>query len=408
MRRPSYCLIVLLWAATLFTGGCVLAPGGPQRPVVIPAELRAAHNLKVFDRAWTVVNEKFFDPNFRGVKWAAIRERYSADVQKAADDEALYTVINTMLAELKESHVGALTPQGWYEEHTEQRALIGIAFEHLEERWVVINVFPDSPAAESGVRPGWLVTARDGQPLDGQRFRLENGETVVYEFLDRQDRPRALTMTARVMSMAFPPEVRELTDGVVYLRFDHFNFSSLRWLSAQLRAHREAPAVIIDLRQNPGGYRYSLDFALGEFFPKAVPMGTYIRRNGSKNEEAASQWFSARYAGRVVLLVGPNSASCSEIFAHVLHHHGRATLVGQTTAGAVIASLIGGLPDRGRLQVPVEDYIGLHGQRLEGVGVTPDITVPHTLADLRAGIDPELTAALAYLRGERAALALTR
>ncbi|HEX2854800.1 MAG TPA: S41 family peptidase [Opitutaceae bacterium] len=404
--RPLVGSLVL--ALTLLTTGCVGISRAPRPPVAMSAEQRVAHNRKVFERAWDLVNRKFFDAKFRGVDWNAMRDRYRPDAEKAADDDGLYAAINQMLRELKESHVSAMPPQRWFEQHTRQRALVGLGFSRVEGRWVVTHVYPGSPAEAAGVQRGWLAVARDGRALEEQKFRLTEGQTVVYEFLDERDQPHALTMTAKVISTVSLPEARELADGVVYLRFDDFNLKSLRWLSEQLRAHRASPAVVIDLRNNPGGFLFSLDFALGEFFPREVPMGTFVRRSGTKNEEGASQLFSARYAGRVALLVGPATASCSEIFTHALRYHGRAVVIGQKTAGAVILSRDYPLPDGGRVQVAVEDYVGLDGKRIEGVGVTPDFEVPIKLSDLRTGVDAELNTALSQLRQPLKAVAQSR
>jgi carboxyl-terminal processing protease len=128
-------------------------------------------------------------------------------------------------------------------------------------------------------------------------------------------------------------------------------------------------------------------------------MGQFVQRSGKVRETKGIALFSARYAGRVVVLIGPGSASASEIFAHVLQQQKRATVVGRRSAGAVIVSRFYRLPGGGRLQVPIQDYVGVDGQRLEGRGVTPDVVVPApTFADWRAGRDPELEAALAELR----------
>jgi carboxyl-terminal processing protease len=127
-------------------------------------------------------------------------------------------------------------------------------------------------------------------------------------------------------------------------------------------------------------------------------MGRFVRRDGKERETSGFALFSARYAGRVAVLIGPGSASASEIFAHVMKNEKRATLVGRRTAGAVIVSRFYGLPGGGRMQIPIQDYLGVDGERLEGRGVEPEITVPAaTLADWRAGRDPELQAALAVL-----------
>jgi carboxyl-terminal processing protease len=187
----------------------------------------------------------------------------------------------------------------------------------------------------------------------------------------------------------------------VYLRFDGFDGPSRRWLSDQLKAHLAAPAVVVDLRQNHGGWFISLGITLGEFFPDTVPLGTFVRRSGSESEKDSWQWSPARYAGKVVLLVGGATASCAEIFADTLHHYHRAILVGRKTAGAVVVARFYALPDGGRLQVGVEDFLGLDGHRLEGVGVQPDVVVTEKLADLRTSRDVDLEAALAALWQEK-------
>jgi carboxyl-terminal processing protease len=156
----------------------------------------------------------------------------------------------------------------------------------------------------------------------------------------------------------------------------------------------------VDLRQNPGGTVAANSMAVQEFFDRRepVPMGRFVRRDGKERESSGFALLSARYAGRVAVLIGPGSASASEIFAHVMKNEKRATVIGRRTAGAVIVSRFYGLPGGGRLQIPIQDYIGVDGERLEGRGVEPDVAVPAaTLADWRAGRDPELEAALAEL-----------
>jgi len=81
-----------------------------------------------------------------------------------------------------------------------------------------------------------------------------------------------------------------------------------------------------------------------------------------------------------------------------MQQHRRATIIGRRTAGAVIVSRDYPLPGGGRLQVPVTDYVGNDGQRLEGRGVTPDLVRPAlTLAELRGRKDPDLAEAVQSL-----------
>lgn len=398
MRGSSRPGSFLLLIVALFAGGCVGVPSRPRADIALSAEERTAHNLRIFDRAWQLVNDKFFDAKFRGVDWPAMKARYRPEAEKAADDDALYVVINSLLGELKESHNYAMTPQHRWEVLAKQRARIGIGLRRLEDRWIVTEVSPGSPAEEAGVRRGWIVEARDGKPLDaGANFLLKDGQVVGYDFLTTEDERRPLSMTARVLSTADRREVRPLADGTMYLRFDGFDYQSLHWLSEQLKIHRAAPAVVIDLRNNQGGLFYSLEFSLGEFFPRPVQLGTFIRRSGSAKEQDSNQLFSARYTGRVVLLTDRSTASCAEIMAHALHYYKRAVVIGRPTAGAVVASRYFSLPEGGMMQIAVDDFRGLDGKRLEGLGVQPDVAVELKLADLRTGHDPDLVAAEASL-----------
>lgn len=391
-------LLRLVAGIGLLLTGCATVPTAYRERPPLSAEARPTHNLRVFDRVWSLVQEKYFDASFRGQDWRALREKHRPDAAAAKDDDALYVALNRLLSELRESHLVALPPRQAHEFRTQHRAAVGMRWRVIEGRRVVTEVVPGSPAERAGVRPGWLPVARDGVPLDQEPpARTEVGRTITYEFLDAQDRPVARTMTAELLTFE-RRESRALEDGIVHLRFDTFSARNARWLNRELRRHRAAPAVIVDLRQNPGGLAFALGLAIGEFFPGRVDTGTAIRRGGRRNDWDSLRFLSAKYPGRVVVLLDRFSASSAEIFAHVLRHHDRATIIGRRSAGAVIVARFHRLPGGGRLEVPVEDYLGLDGQRLEGRGVTPDIPVELSLAALRAGRDPDLEAALHYLR----------
>jgi carboxyl-terminal processing protease len=393
-----------VFVAALIVGllaGCVSTPLPPFPLPAVGTEqaARATNNLVVFERVWRLVADNHYDAKLAGVDWPAAAVKYGPRAVAAPDEAALYQVIGEMLAPLNDSHTHALTPTRAAERRTRTRTRTGFSMARLEERWVVTEVLPESPAEEAGIRPGWIVVAREGVPL-GERidFRPKTGEAAVWEFLDANDRPVRFAPVARPLPQAPRQVVRVLEDGLVYLRFDEFNAAGRRWLSAQLKAHAAAPGVIVDLRQNSGGETISLGITIGEFFDRAVDCGTFIKRSGSRGMKNSWQLGSARYRGAVAVLVDAPTGSAAEIFAAVLQDHGRAAIVGRKTAGAVLASWFYTLPDGGQLQLSREDYIAPKGRRLEGVGLEPDHLVPRTLADLRAGRDRDLETAQRLLR----------
>lgn len=401
MKRARI-LAAVLAVATLGLAGCATIPTEYREPAPLAAEARTTLNLRVYDRAWELVNENYFDEKFLGVDWAGLRWKYRAEAAATTDDTALFRVLGKLCGELKQSHLTPMPPRTVHEMDTEYRAAVGLRWLNLDGNRVVTDVIPGGAAAEAGVHPGWLIELRAGRPIDEREiFVSKLGQPVAFTFIDLQARLVTLSLEPRLLD--FERQIaRDLPGGYRYVRFDRFSIANLRWLSAELKAHRSVPGVIIDLRQNPGGNVAANQMAVEEFFDgsKKVVMGRFVRRGGKRRETNGFALFSAHYVGKVVVLIGPGSASASEIFAHVMQQEKRATVVGRRSAGAVIVSRFYDLPGGGRLQVPIQDYIGIDGQRLEGRGVTPDVVVPApTIADWRAGRDLELDAAEGVLSG---------
>ena len=395
---------VALVFALLLLAGCV-TPVSPAPRVttagLAPAQAeRAERNLRLFDRVWSTVAEKYYDPRLRGLDWGAAAKTYGPPAATAADDLALYGAVNGLLGLLGDGHTGAFTPGQARDYHTQQRAMTGFRLLRVGPRWAVYEVLPGSPAESAGVKPGWIVMSRNGEAL-GERLQwplLRGGEVVRWEFLDDRNQPVALALTATRVSIV-RQEARTLPGGFVYLRFDEFDWSRMRWLSRQLKAHREAPGVVIDLRQNAGGMLLSLDLVLGEFFERGFVYAESVDREGGRHKLRVLTLGSAHYRGRVAVLVGRFSASAAEIFAAAVQEQRRGTVVGRRTVGDVLSARMRSLPDGGILEYSDRDLHTAAGRRLEGSGVTPDVEPPPlALDDLRSGRDPDLEAALRVLQ----------
>ncbi|MFM9032474.1 MAG: hypothetical protein ACKOTF_17740, partial [Opitutaceae bacterium] len=293
----------LLLAAVLAVGGCALAPASRFARPELPADAvspRAARNAEVFERVWRLGAVRHHDAALSGVDWTAAGRRHGPAVVAAADDETLYRELNAMLEPLQDSHTRAVSPARAAERRSRTRARTGFAMERLEGRWVVNEVLPGSPAEEAGIRPGWIVVAREGRPLGANiDFRPTAGEAATWEFLDEHDRTVRVAPAAKELTTEPRREERLLPGGIPQLRFEEFDGPARRWLSERLKARAAAPGVVIDLRRNSGGETFSLGIVIGEFFRQAVECGVFVTRAGTRSVKASWQWGSARYGGRV-------------------------------------------------------------------------------------------------------------
>jgi carboxyl-terminal processing protease len=345
------------------------------------------------------VNRRYYDTRLHGVDWKAAAFTYGPKAAAAADDTALYQNINAMLKLLADGHTGALAPLQARNFRAQQVVVTGFRLLRIDQHWVVEEVMPGGPAEAAGVQPGWIVFSRNGQSL-GEQLELplmRGGEVVRWVFLDANGRQIALTLTACPVSIARKEE-RTLAGGVVYLRFDDFDWAKMRWLSRQLKEHRTAPAVVIDLRHNPGGAVLALDFVVGEFFDSGFPYARLTDRSGHRRNMKALTFGSAHYRGGVAVLVDHFSASAAEIFAATMQEKHRGSVIGHKTAGYVLFARLRSLPDGGMIECSEYDFRTAQGRRLEGNGVMPDVEPPPvTVDDLREGRDPDLDAALRIL-----------
>ncbi len=274
---------------------------------------------------------------------------------------------------------------------------IGVDAARIGDRWFVRSVVPGGSAGTMGIVRGDEIVAADGKPfepvgsLEGRdaielTIRREQGGATVERIVPvRRGSVRAAWRDAigdgvRVItSDEVEPAMRV---GVLAL----FAGAGLDMLAEIERAIsgplRHADALVLDLRDGFGG-------CTPEYvrpFLREVPTLAMVDRIGRRTV-VDPQW-----RGPLVLLVNGGTRSGKEMVARSLQRSGRAVLVGERTAGAVLGGSAFMLADGSILYLAVLDAF-VDGERLEGVGVEPDIVVP---ADLpyAAGRDPQLEAAL--------------
>ncbi len=422
-------LIALLLVQLL---GC--AAVAPQPP---GATLDAAQRAEAFDTVRQRVREQYVDPQLRGVDWDASAARLRPQALAAATDEQFWELLDRLTAELGDAHTQVLSPRrhAWWK--AKQSLTLGLRVSEIAGELVVTGVAPGSDAERQGLKPGDAVQRIAGQPaldwwhatladarksstpraqLRSAARRLNAGDasstepTLVLDLEAGGQRrqhmlTRALLPDRPVMSSQLLPS------GHGYLRLSAFDpdLAKRTPLGVALFDLRQAPGLVIDLRQNSGGSMAMATTLLTELFPRKVAVGKLLTRDGKPltrlfglfnvtGPELMTHGNATPYGGAVVVLVDEGSASASELVAAALQGLGRAQVVGRTSCGCLLGvqGLIE-LPGGGALSFSQMDFALQGSPRIEGRGVVPDVAVPLDRTALQAGRDPDLEAAVALL-----------
>ncbi|HLW37976.1 MAG TPA: S41 family peptidase [Candidatus Eremiobacteraceae bacterium] len=355
---------------------------------------------RVFDDVASTVSLRYYDRSFHGVDWHALTARYRPRVLAAPTVAERYRLLQEMVATLGDSHTAVFSPADVARAGADDdlAAGLGAAFVRIGDERVVVRVAPHSPAAVAGLRPGFIVAERTAS---GDRD-LVRSYAIRDPVSGRSWRRRVRLAGNRPFDTLQSPDLDwgVAAPGVGYLKMSSFPNDiqeALGWAVSDIGAH---PAMILDLRGNPGGLIDAVDATAGIFLPRGTLVVTGAGRYHwlGRRIFTASDVAGVHYNGRLAVLVDGNSESGAEALASALQLQKRAVIVGLPTARKVLGVEVQErLPDGGVLRVATLDMRDEQGTLLEGKGVTPDVIVPRTAADIARGRDPQLHAAIAAL-----------
>lgn len=429
-EEPTPMKFIFTLALILLTFLPLSAQAPAPSPDAAQAE-EAGLRRQAFDKVWNTVNERHYDATFGGVDWAKMREVYAPKAAAAKTRPEFHSVLRQLLAELKLSHFGIYPRDAETLAKQKNNGTIGIELKMLDGLAVIVRVEAASAAETAGLKAGFAVNKIDGQTVSEilkpfetslasrkltpgmQKVYRERsllalingtaGTTLNLEILDEKDQARNLNIIRKAfsgeMSQAlgnFPPqevvfESRRLASGLGYIRFNIWVVPQVQKLRKALRDLADAKGIIIDLRGNPGG--------IGGMAPGLAGMLVNERTSlGSMNMRESEQKFivypqTDPFLGKVVILEDYGSASTSEVFAAGMQEIGRAKIIGETSAGAVLPSIFDTLPTGVIFQYAISDYRSPKNILIEGRGVLPDVEVKQTREGLLKGIDAPLAAA---------------
>jgi carboxyl-terminal processing protease len=323
-----------------------------------------------------------------------IRENY-VDRDSLTDKQLLYGSIRGMVDSLGDyNHSTFLTPEEYADLSSELSgsvAGIGVLITDDDGAFVVDRVIRDSPADRGGIKRGDRITAVDGTSVAGldfdglaEKVRGDVGSTVTVTVIHAGSaEPVDVTMTRAEVSM--PLVDWGMIPGTTIADIALYEFSAgaadqVEQAIDEATA-RGASGIVLDLRGNPGGYAGEATAVLGEFVTGGV---AYIEEDADGNrDEIMVATNRPTTSLPLVVLVDEYTASAAEVVAGCLQDAGRAPIVGMNTVGTGTILLPFTLSDGSVLMLGVVDWLTPNGNRIFGVGITPD-----TEAAMAQGVFP--------------------
>lgn len=367
-------LVVLIF----FTGFNIgrNSPGTLKSASVVDVVLGTSEqaDLNLFWKVWRIIDQK------------------SPVAKNISNKERIYGAIKGLANSLGDPYTEFFTPE---EQKSFQDDLkgsfsgVGMEISIKDDVLTVISPIKNSPAAKAGIEPGDKIISIDGEStqnlsIDGavKKIRGPVGTDVNLEIF-REGQKTTLTKKITRDVVTVPNIEYSLRgDGIFVIKLYSFNDGADAHFQQAINefAKSNSNKLIVDLRNNPGGY---LDSAIniGSWFIKSgdviVTEDYGEKRNPSVHASKGFDTLSNKKYS-MVILVNKGSASASEILAGALKEYKIATIIGEKTFGKGSVQEVVKVDDETSIKITVANWLTPNGATISGSGIEPDISVKKT------------------------------
>ncbi|MCA9388147.1 S41 family peptidase [Candidatus Berkelbacteria bacterium] len=339
-----------------------------------------------------------------GLYWDAYSKIMSKYPKEIDQQELVYGAIRGSVAALGDRFSLFLSPneaERFFEDINGEFSGIGAELTQEGDLFLVVAPLAGSPAEQAGLKAQDVIVSVDGKEATEFKFgelinaiRGPKGSQVVLGvFREGFDEPQDFTITRDTIEIeSLRYEQRD--DGLAYVKLIQFSDDTTTELEKVVGQIKESGAkgLILDLRNNPGGF-LDTSIEISSFFIDKGPVVIEERKGGERevfkvNHEPILKDFPT------VVLVNGGSASASEILAGALQDTGKATLVGTQTFGKGSVQEVESLEDGSALRLTVAKWLTPKEREINGEGIAPDIVIDE---EITADNDPQLNKAVELL-----------
>ena len=396
LKRISFIFIsavaVLAFAGAVFYFGFNYGSKTPQNLVIkgvssTDSDFKNNVDFSVFWQAW----EKLKNNHIKG---AELKEQ-----------DMMYGAIEGLINSAKDQHTVFMRPEDSKKfEQDIQGEFGGIGAELGVKDGYIVVIAPleDTPAMKAGIKAGDKILEVDHKPISDadvnaavKIIRGQVGTQVVLTILSNgSEKSKEITITRDTITVpTLKWEIKD--DNIAYVQLFSFNEKApyLFYKAALAIMLGDLKGMVLDLRNDPGGY---LEVAVnigGWFFEKGQPIVSEKFRSGEETKFQSAGPGSFKDFP-VVVLMNKGSASASEILAGALRDNRNVKLIGEKSFGKGSVQEMESLKDGSQIKMTIAKWVMPKGGIIEDNGLIPDIEVKITEKDAEAKKDSQLDRAL--------------
>lgn len=256
---------------------------------------------------------------------------------------------------------------------------IGIEVTLDNSKVKITKVFADTPAKKAGLKVGDYITKVNGESVEGKSLsdvvslikNAKNKEVEITITRDNQEKAMKVTRTTVDMPYTSSKVYEENGKKIGYLKIEMFSNNITKQVKKELESlkKKNIDKLVIDVRDNPGGYLTQVTEILSLFMTKKDVI--YQLQTKNNKEKVYSTSSKATYSYPVVVLINENSASASEILASAFKETYGAEVVGVNSYGKGTVQKTGDLNNGDTIKYTVQKWLTPKGNWINEKGVTP-------------------------------------
>jgi len=368
---------------------------------------------RTFDALWKHLEDNYIYYETADVNWDALHDKYLGQIKTGLSADEFTKLMQDLSAELPAGSLAYETRTERIEADTADTssyegigAFVGFSKDPVPHI-ILLAVMDGSPAEQAGLKAHDSILEIDGNPV-----QLEEGLTAI----ERVRGPAGTSVTLSIQSPGATERSIDVKRGKLtssgklessvlpgtdygYLLFPPISYSTLvddvtKSLQS-MTTNRMLKGLVLDLRIVSSATSWPLEDLYAMFDQGAV--GEFYNRSNKQTVQLKGQDVFSSQKVPLVILVGQNTTGFPEILAASLQMHKRATVIGETTPGAVESSSAYYLPDGSQAIIATTSFVLPNGGEVGTTGVVPDISLQQGWDEVLPTKDPVLDRAIEFL-----------